>query len=509
VPTLAAAAAAASAAEAVAAAAAEATADIAWGAPLCLAERLSLPAQAGTILGARTTSLVLSDDGRCLVTGSEDGKLHLWVRGGRHCALWRHSITVMACPLRTGPAREDDDLAVSALAMRGTLLLSGASDGIVRAWRCGLELDLDGRDHNEEYEGEDKDEDEDDEYLASMGELLPLHPFERGDLFTSRVGSSASANASAAPSDVAIQSLALPPLADVTLAHVGGGGGDGGGGGGGVEWALPPKCECEWALPPKWAVSGGMDGALCVWETQGGECLQREVHRNASAVMAVSTGISRVDGRPLVMSASADGDVILWQASRHMPELAIGVDLRRSFGEGPLEKACLLRARAATPQLYCARLSADGAFAAAGFGDGTLLLWDIDGLRGPDGSLSVNVNGPGGSLSGCAAPCAKRSLAEQGTELLPGVGSLEWRGSPAAVGRARELTVGSVGGVCSRWTVTPTGTGGAATLMLEQELNLGLGEIYAVACATSGEVLAATETGNALQCMRPTAEASP
>jgi hypothetical protein len=45
--------------------------------------------------------------------------------------------------------------------------------------------------------------------------------------------------------------------------------------------------------------------------------------------------------------------------------------------------------------------------------------------------------------------------------------------------------------------------------MLEQELNLGLGEIYAVACATSGEVLAATETGNALQCMRPTAEASP
>jgi hypothetical protein len=269
-----------------------------------------------------------------------------------------------------------------------------------------------------------------------------------------------------------------------------------------------------------------MDGALCVWETQGGECLQREVHRNASAVMAVSTGISRVDGRPLVMSASADGDVILWQASRHMPELAIGVDLRRSFGEGPLEKACLLRARAATPQLYCARLSADGAFAAAGFGDGTLLLWDIDGLRGPDGSLSVNVNGPGGSLSGCAAPCAKRSLAEpdgardgarpgarhgarQGTELLPGVGSLEWRGSPASVGRARELTVGSVGGVCSRWTVTPTGTGGAATLMLEQELNLGLGEIYAVACATSGEVLAATETGNALQCMRPTAEASP
>jgi hypothetical protein len=66
--------------------------------------------------------------------------------------------------------------------MRGTLLLSGASDGIVRAWRCGLELDLDGRDHDEEYEGEDKDEDEDDEYLASMGELLPLHPFERGDL---------------------------------------------------------------------------------------------------------------------------------------------------------------------------------------------------------------------------------------------------------------------------------------------------------------------------------------
>ena len=149
-----------------------------------------------------------------------------------------------------------------------------------------------------------------------------------------------------------------------------------------------------------------------------------------------------------------------------------------------------------------------------GFDDGTLLLWDIDGLRGPDGSLS-----------GFAAPCAKRSLAvpegardgarggardgvRHGAELLPGVGSLEWRGSPAVVGRARELTVGSVGGVCSRWTVTPTGAGGGvATLTLEQELNLGLGEIYAVACATSGEVLAATETG--LQCMRPTAEASP
>ena len=113
--------------------------------------------------------------------------------------------------------------------------------------------------------------------------------------------------------EIGIQALALPPLVAGSAAATPAAPAAPRGGhvAGGRAPATRGPADDAWALPASWAVSGSVDGSMCVWETNGGECLQRESHK--ATVMAVSTALSADRGRPLVLSASADGECILWQ----------------------------------------------------------------------------------------------------------------------------------------------------------------------------------------------------
>lgn len=415
------------------------------------------PGRGGGAKVPAISCVVLSEDGRCLVSGTEDGFLHLWVRGKRLNAGWARAFYMRGCP----PAGDDGDEAICALALRGTVLLSGGADGVVRSWRAAV--------IDEEYEA-DEGEDEDVD-----GELVVRTTFE-------------SCSESLQEGTAGIQCLAMPPGAAAHSGTTAGGGGGTRGGG--------PKVA--WALPDKWAVSGGQDKALCVWESEGGELLQRELMR--TWVMAVSTAIG-ADGRPLVLSAAADGEVVLWQARPHLGSMAY-----LQPGAGPLERCRRLLTRnvaaKAHTQLVSARLSADGRHAIAGLQNGELRLWTA-------------AVGAAGGLEETAAEPTER-IAKLPTEVGGGegggLGALEWRtdGDDGANGSASprpppELVVGSARGDVSRWRWSAEGVAPPEMLQALAPPDGGgeAQEIYGLACyAPSGEVFAATADGD-IRCLEP------
>ena len=407
--------------------------------PLCAAESL------GSGDGPVTCCLALSADGQCLVSGCEDGSLHLWTRGRAGDSNWGHALTMMA-----GPENDGGDRAVNALALRGTLLLTASGNGAVWAWRAGL-LD---------EEPEDGDDEPD-------GELYPLRSFQQPP---------------GAGDDVAgVQCVALPPEGKppgTAPRHSGGA----------RATAAESAESAEWALPRAFAVSGGQDNSLCVWDTETGELLQHEVFK--AWVMAVSIGYAP-DGRPLVLSASADGECVVWQARRHVGQLA-----HLSGSEPPLERCRVLHARPKgrlVRTVRAAKLSADGAHAALGFDDGTLLVWD--GLAGREVDRRSRGSGAG------EKPYATKLPPSEGGSAAA-VGALEWRGGEIGGDAKAELVVGAESGEVMRWTAEAAPAEDACTFQCAQVVPPGSrGEVYALACARTGEVLAGTADGK-IHCLR-------
>ncbi|KAL3897455.1 MAG: hypothetical protein SGPRY_013053 [Prymnesium sp.] len=108
--------------------------------PLRLAHKLWASSRDGH---HAVSCLVLSPDGSCMVSGDASGSLQLWARAPSQ-AEWSPSLRVRACraggegDLTYGPE-------VNALALRGSLLLSGGADGVVKTWRAQLNVDDNGR----------------------------------------------------------------------------------------------------------------------------------------------------------------------------------------------------------------------------------------------------------------------------------------------------------------------------------------------------------------------------
>jgi len=90
------------------------------------------------------TSVVVSPDGRCMVSGGADGCLQLWSRASPS-ADWSASTRVVACRASAPGASRAHESEVNALALRDTVLLSGAADGAVKMWRAEVKTEASGR----------------------------------------------------------------------------------------------------------------------------------------------------------------------------------------------------------------------------------------------------------------------------------------------------------------------------------------------------------------------------
>lgn len=368
--------------------------------------------------------VVISSDACCLVAGTSDGKLHMWVRPEPHASHgWRHVANVVtvegAAPL------------VNALAMWGSLLLAGGSDGAVRAWRCrALAAD----------------------HMQPGGELYVLRTFGARCAIDAR------------GMQMGVQSIALPPVrffSDETSRE---------------ELLKNAAASCEERLLPScWAVTGGQDGALCVWDVDTGELVQRELLGGSTTkkgkpkkghvapwVMSVAIahgGLGKAS--PLVLSACASGEVLLWTATSIISGGAVAMSplvITRRLQAALPSMLAVGGTPKPPPMLLVAALSADGTRAAIGLSDGVLRVWDAkEEVDKPAEMPPVAIELLSESASG-AADSGERCSAE--------VSSMAWRETAVAdVGESSssqqtpsgaELFV-TTGDKCTSWRFEPMG----------------------------------------------------
>ena len=406
--------------------------------PLCSSNRLVVPKSLAETKSINVAALngssseketpvasciVVGSEGRCVVAGFSDGYLHMWGRNRANTASqFFHIGSRLASPDSEDTAPEVYDLALS-----GSLLISGGADGVVRSFRARVDAD-------------EEEEDDEEDPIEPDHDFYPLRPFEgttevvRGE-------------------QTCVSCVALPPDSSGSAA---------------------PS-----ALPEKWAVSGGHDGALCVWDADGGERLQRvllgsltttkskRAKRSAPWVVGVSIGIEKQGNRPIVLSANVDGELVLWVPNK----------------EGASEEEALVRlvqlrgAGGLTAPLQTAKLSPDATWIAAGFANGALSVW--------------NAQAPS-KFSPEASETELKSVRLGGAGDGPGVSSLCWR----AEGSSRlSLLVGSEGGACERWSLGGALSGGNKLAQPAMQLDEA-GEIYMMgSCAPTGEVFLASGSG--------------
>ena len=387
--------------------------------------------------------VAMGSDGRCVIAGFDDGKLHMWGRGrATPSCKFVHCREIYSSPFADGSASS----AVYDLAFRGNLLLTANADGYVRAVRAHVD-----EDKEEEEEGDD------DEPLEPDVDFYMLRAM---DECTETVRNEQSA----------VACVALPPE-PTTPCHTSGDGAD----------------AAHGALPPSWGVSGGFDGYLYVWDIDSADCLQKtplganmlqtksKRKPRLPYVVGVSIGMAAAHGgqpvaRPVVLSANAEGELTLWVPSagaKAGPDGGVLVRLVQLREAGGLSAA-----------MQTARMSADATAVAAGFADGALSVW----TAAATSKFAPEAN----ALDLRGAPAA-------GVEGV-GVSSLCWRavGAPGSAAPGLELLAGSEGGECERWTL-----GGAASRLAQPALQPGDGEVYAMAaCAPTGEVFCASADGS-------------
>ena len=376
------------------------------------------------------SSVVLSEDGRCLVGGGADGKLRMWVRDASAAAsgssAWQLAAEAVACAAQAEEAGEAAHGAeVNALALDGTLLVSGAADGRVRSWRARVEGG--GTDGAELYSLRSY-ADEERGHSAALAAQLARRGRCRGQW------------------GLGVQCVAL--------ACAGG-----------------PSAPASAESGDRWLLSGGQDGALCVWSLAAGRLLQRAQRKHW--VMAVSAA-SRVGGSVLVLTGSFDGEVVVWLEHGATPAGDAGLAPARTLldaggagkGDGALSVS----------------LSAALGLAAAGFNGGSVRVWPVGPDAGAEGSDAAVATGGEG-----------------------GVSALSWRGGNSG---PAQLLAGAEGGECAAWRYAPAGPAGGAALHSVQSVGVpsaGGGatapEVLGIACSGSGmEVFLALIDGS-VQCL--------
>ena len=116
----------------------------------------------------------------------------------------------------------------------------------------------------------------------------------------------------------------------------------------------------------QWALSGGIDKTLCHWEVSSGKCMRTFLGHESS----VKSVVMSADGE-WALSGSSDNTLRLWEVSS-------GKCLRSFVGH--------------TEGVYSVALSNDGRWALSGGNDNTMRLWDVnsgkclrifEGTRGP------------------------------------------------------------------------------------------------------------------------------
>ena len=414
-----------------------------WGAigPLALQSPLRIQTPTtpkGSKLGPpaeeeAVSSIAIADDGITMVSATDAGWLQLWSReADAGTDGWRTLQRTRACTSE-----------VNGLALRGSLLLSAAADGRLRAWR------LEGIGATTA-----------DKYLFEL-RTLRAPPGAPG----------------VADGEQGLMCAALPPLARPTLTRqdtagaegktppsgggLGGGGGDGGGGGGSGGGGSRRGSEDD--VP--WAACGGLDGHVSVCGTQLGEEVQRLklAQTDDGWVMSVVAGYDGAGGA-LLVAGTFEGQCVLHFA----PPLQSGRQpIHPSFPHQPFFVARrLFVGRDPEKDGVLSVALCDGlGIAAAGTNDGTLRLWDV---RDPAGSSPPAVVTPPADAEG-------------------GLSSVAWRvASSSARIETAELLSGAEDGSCARWAISRDPSGGGPPSCEQLQVLQAGGEVLNVACGAGG-----------------------
>ncbi|KAL1524426.1 hypothetical protein AB1Y20_019321 [Prymnesium parvum] len=264
------------------------------------------------------SSVALSSNGLCMVSGCADGNLQLWARSSAQ-GEWSRSLRSIACR-----AAGEGDVAhgpeVNALCLRGSLLISGAADGAVKAWRAEVQVSDAGRTEPVLY-------------------LLRTLKDEQGGHATGKE----------------VMSVAMP----------------------GEE-------SSAGSADAKWAASGAQDGHICIWDVSHASVRQRLKLKNWVMALDVATvSADSVDaeamggaGHVVLLSGCFDGGCHLWRAEI---ERVQGQDYLAGF-----TKWRVLSQPAQFEGMLSVCLCASRGLAAAGSNDGTIRVWRVaSGSDGP------------------------------------------------------------------------------------------------------------------------------
>ena len=369
---------------------------------------------------APVSCIAMSADGRCVVAGLADGRLHLWGRHSRGSSRWVHCVEALASP---GDGSDDGAAPVTALALSGNVLLVGVGDGSVRTMRACVDTDGDDSDGGESGEASDGGSD------ASVGSGTP---FVIGELFPLRCFAERCAVVGGMQTGVQCVAIAPPsPRSSATTVD--------------DDEKEDEEDGREWALPAQWAASGGQDHAFCAWHPGTGELLHRE--RRRGWIMAVSIGKLPATGRPALLVGVANGECALW--------------LGGAAGDAPLSRAVTLqRAKSERGEVFAARLAADASWAVCGTSLGLLQVWHRDATEATaegGGQAEWQTVAWRGVANEEPHPEPRQQQAPGTTKPAAAISALEWVSGPGGVqaqGSYQELLVVDEEGVLTRWALS-------------------------------------------------------